>query len=274
MHSIAGFLLCAAFAVLASGCAHTSSLTPSLRDAIYERVNTHYTDTLLIKPVASDRQEFEYAPLLLQEVTPAGPPPNAPRSVFFWTTRARGLGTVLNQYNYIWFHSKEDRTPGIPQGVRITFNPDGIPIVWEVLRDPSGARVLFVSQSLEAAAMTNHPGTLPLPNRRFWVERPVSETPDVVVARILDDGPEPMGPIVYLDARTHDVGTIICRCMDAQAIEVEGMGMYRLAWLDEVAMRWLYEEKTGDLTRWLPGQPPDNLDRWLRIEPEQEGESP
>jgi hypothetical protein len=150
--------------------------------------------------------------------------------------------------------------------VRITFGEDGRPILWEILRDKSGARILFVSQSLEATAMTNFPA--PLPGRRFWVERAVSEDPDTVVARIIDDSATVMGPTLYLESGSHDVGTLICRCMDAQATEVAGVANYRLAALDEAAVRWLARNKTPGITRWLPGNPADDLTLWLRVPPQ------
>ena len=170
---------------------------------------------------------------------------------------------ILEQFNYVWFQTEPNSDLRRPQGVRITFDPDGKPIVWEVLRDDSGARLLFVSQSLEAEAMTNHPA--PLPGRRFWVERAVNDDPDVVVARIIDDGPVPMGPILYLDSTSHDVITLICRCMDAQADELVGTGTYGLATLDDAAVRWLARDKTPGIGRWLPGKPADELQNWLRI---------
>ena len=39
------------------------------------------------------------------------------------------------------------------QGIRITLNSAGQPVIWEVLADSSRARLLFVSQNLEAAAV-------------------------------------------------------------------------------------------------------------------------
>jgi hypothetical protein len=111
--------------------------------------------------------------------------------------------------------------------------------------------------------MTNYPG--PLPERRFWVERSLVDAPDILVARILEDGPEPMGPIVYLRGGSHEIDTVICRCMEAQADEVATMGVYGLATVDDSAVRWLSENGTPDLLRWLPGKAPDDFDSWLRL---------
>ena len=42
-------------------------------------------------------------------------------------------------------------------------------------------------------------------------------TPDVIVVRVIDDGPVPLGPIIYLSAATRQVSALVCRCMPAQA---------------------------------------------------------
>ena len=73
------------------------------------------------------------------------------------------------------------------QGIRITLNSAGQPAIWEVLADGSGAELIFVSQSLEAAALAEF--GKPLPGRRYAIERSVEEAPSVVVARVIDDGP-------------------------------------------------------------------------------------
>ena len=104
----------------------------------------------------------------------------------------------------------------------------------------------------------------PLPGRRFWVERAVADTPGVVVARILEDGPTPMGPIVYLKSVSRDVSTVICRCMNAQASEVVGTSTYRLATLDDVAVQRLRRHRTPGVNRWLPKMPADDPAQWLR----------
>jgi len=257
-----GFAMLLAVIGLCGGCAGVPHVSRADREAIYRRAGVHFNQTVLIKPDESSRPEFIFSPLLLQEVASTDTPPQAPYALYFWRTGANAGGRVLEQFNYLWFYPGKASDLRTAQGVRITFDPRGEPIVWEILRDPTGARVLFVSQALEAGAMTNHPA--PMPGRRFWVERSVEAAPDVVVARVLDDAPAPMGPIVYLDARTHDVATVICRCMDAQADEVVGMGMYGLATLDDAAVRWLAADGTPGIMRWLPGQAPDNLDQWLR----------
>ena len=108
----------------------------------------------------------------------------------------------------------------------MTLNSSRLPVIWEVLADSSGADIIYVSQSIEAAALREFGP--PLPGRHFAVERSTSDAPRVVVARVIDDSPAPMGPIVYLQAGTSDVSTIICRCMDAQAKRLVGTAQFRL----------------------------------------------
>ena len=112
------------------------------------------------------------------------------------------------------------------QGIRITLNSAGQPAIWEVLADSSTAKLFFVSQKLEAAAMAQF--GKPLPGRRFATERSMEAAPDVIVARVIDDGPVVAGPIVYLSADTRAVSTLICRCMPAQARKLLATGTYDL----------------------------------------------
>lgn len=247
------------------GCAHGSRISNTARGSIYERSTVQFDRTVLFKPAESERPEYQLAPLLLEQVLAPAGLPQPPQAVYYWRTFAQCQGRVLEQFNYVWFQRGTRPADKIPQGVRITLDPGGKPVVWEVLRDPTGTRVLFVSQSLEAMAMTNGPAVMP--GRRFWVERPVDEAPDVVVARILDDAPAVMGPTVYLESGSQAVSTLICRCMEAQAREVEATGIYRLARLDETVMRWLIKDKNPGMARWLPGEPADDLARWLHVGP-------
>jgi hypothetical protein len=112
------------------------------------------------------------------------------------------------------------------QGVRMTLNPAGGPVVWEVLADSSGVEVIFVSRSLESAALAEF--GKPLAGRRYSVERGVKESPNVVVARVIEDGPIAMGPMVYLGAGSRSVSTLICRCMAAQAKQLVESRNYEL----------------------------------------------
>ncbi|NOT02750.1 MAG: hypothetical protein HOP29_19275 [Phycisphaerales bacterium] len=126
-------------------------------------------------------------------------------------------GVVHEQQLFMWFYAADDASPsaGIrASGLRVTMNPEGSPMVWEVISRNDDGAMVFVAQSLEDAAADEF--GVPLPGRRFSIEGDVSAAPDAVVARVLADGPVPMGPFVYLDAGRR-VSTVICRCMPSQA---------------------------------------------------------
>jgi hypothetical protein len=112
------------------------------------------------------------------------------------------------------------------QGIRITLNSSGQPAIWEVLADNSKAKLFFVSQNLEAAAAAEF--GKPLPGRRYSIERSIEAAPDVIVARVIDDSPVPLGPIIYLSAATRQVSTLVCRCMPAQARTLLATRTYNL----------------------------------------------
>lgn len=121
------------------------------------------------------------------------------------------------RFSYQWWYSPiqpSGQTALRRQGIRITLDSRAQPAAWEVLADTSGLRLIFISQSLEKAAAAAF--GKPLPGRRYSIERDVARTPNVIVPRVIDDGPVAMGPIVYLSAETRDVSTVICRCMPAQ----------------------------------------------------------
>jgi len=140
-------------------------------------------------------------------------------------------GKVLPRFSYVWFYglgpaAAERAGKLLVQGVRLTLNAGGEPVVWEVMADPSGVEVMFVAQSLENAAAAAHGKALP--GRRYAIERSVDEVPNVVVARVIDDGPLAMGPMVYLSAPRRAVSTVICRCMPAQARKLLATTAYEL----------------------------------------------
>lgn len=171
------------------------------------------------------------APLLLRErlESSGGADPVGMPSLHFSEGRATLQGRCYTQWTYRWrLDLAPDGTvrPSPWQGIRITLNAAGAPVIWEVLRDSSGASLVFVARSLETAAQRDFGA--PLPGRRYAIERAVAEAPEVVVARVIEDGPVPMGPIVHLRATTGDVSTLICRCMPPQVKELAGQGDYEL----------------------------------------------
>ncbi len=198
--------------------------------------------------------EMTFAPLIVQEVddrsqtdpSPFGaivsanevPRVDPTRSTLYtgtFTTRIHSIDH--EQVVYFWRYphrvDEPEKASLEGRGVRITLGSDGSPLVWEALSTNSNTRVFFVSEGLELAAVREFGG--PLPGRRYAVEPALDETQNVVIARVLDDGPVPMGPYVYLNAPPkREVTTVLCRCMPSQADEfVETLG-YDLAPLESI----------------------------------------
>jgi len=134
-------------------------------------------------------------------------------TVYFETTTTRIAGREHRRWSYLWWYaaSAERTTIAGFQGLRMTLDEAGYPLLWEVLSDRSGARVLFVSVEFESVATE------------------AFSAPDIVVAGSLESGPLPMGPFAYLDGRSKDIVTVICRCMPSQVGEIDGSDYYRLA---------------------------------------------
>ena len=199
--------------------------------------------------------EKTFAPLIVQEVVvgigPNDPTPfgaivgegRGPRvdslrpTVYAGTFTTRINGVEHDQVVYFWrYPTRLDRPGSISRegrGVRITLGSDGFPLVWEALSTATDTRELFVSESLERAALREYGG--PLPGRRYAVERPIDEVRNVVVVRSLDDGPVPMGPYVYLNAPpSRSVTTVLCRCMPSQVNEFVETHYYNLVPLETI----------------------------------------
>jgi hypothetical protein len=137
----------------------------------------------------------------------------------------------LKQLTYWWFYPPV--ASGHPirfRGFRMTLGGRGHAVVWDVVSSDSGDRIFYVSKPVEQAAAKQYGG--PLPGRRYAVEPPVQEQPEVVVPRIIGDGPQPMGPFVYLDASSLEPTTLICRCEPSQADRFPHSSHYRLQQID------------------------------------------
>jgi len=218
------------------------------RDELQARAAVAFTNVVLFKPADGGPEDLaaRFAPLILQELR-GGP------GGFFdegdWLADLRDGGIVAGATNgavvfvasdavtlqgashvrltYLWSYAAGS-APALPvQGLRITLGAGGEPAVYEVLAEPQPARLVFVSRSLENACRTASGD--PLPGRRFSAESAVSGVGEAVVARVIEDGPIPLGPIIYLRARTRAVATVTCRCMPSQARAVMANRTYRLA---------------------------------------------
>jgi len=231
---------------------------------VYQRATNEFAEAEFFKPTETKTNDltFALAPLILQQVKGANGPLSLPdrfgtwsvlngapvldpsHPAIYWEADAVQIrGKAHARFCYIWCYppdpyesghrqsansmSPDRAEPALPlQGIRITLNSTGQPVVWEVLADSSGAQLFIVSQNLEAAAAAEF--GKPLPGRRYAIERSVGACPGVIVARAVDDSPMVMGPIVYLSAGTRQVSTLICRCMPAQARKLLATRTYDL----------------------------------------------
>jgi hypothetical protein len=265
---------------------------PDPHSDIYARSDVRFENAVLFKPREDSTSEliFTLAPLILQEVKGIGaaatPHPDAfgsldltgdtlmldrTQPVIYCEMDAVSLrGKPHGRVTYLWSYSADPvPPPTLPlQGVRITLNSAGQPAIWEILADTSEAELIFAARSLEEAALAEF--GKPLPGRKFALERSREEAPRAIVPRVIDDGPVPMGPILYLRDRSRAVATLICRCMPAQGGSVSGTVNYRFR-LGGLAAPGspleLARERTRTRASFWPGEAHTNerLERCLRL---------
>lgn len=231
---------------LTLGCASPQSAPETVeprRAKLDVQVNRPFTNAALFKPYSAPfaSQIHTLAPLVIQEIARLSPAQEKARGRFGTVDAERidldrpaiyvRQGEVLIhgqahvQVGYAWCYQLP---PGKPQvrGVRLTLNAGGEPVLWEPLSPEASEPVFYVAESLERAAAALHGP--PLPGRRFSIERSATEQSSVLVARLIDDGPVPMGPMVYAEAKDNMISTILCRCMPAQVSHIVENQFYEL----------------------------------------------
>ncbi len=281
--------------LFAAGCSREPAQAPSAKPpgltaetatSIYERAGRTFDSIQLLRPQSDQELPFDVylAPMIVQEVTPGATAPpigalalaESGRAevraespvVYFTRSHASIGGEQRDQLAFLWWTPDAPPSASSAQGVRITLGKSGIPILWEVLSDPSGARLVFVSETLEELAR-QHSGA-PLPGRRFSVERSLEEAPRTVVARAISNGGVPLGPFVYLEAGTRAARTLLCRCSPSEFTDLAGELLFELRSLESLAELGLEKH---DWTAELPviagsplPPPPDDADpRWLEL---------
>ncbi|MEY4387855.1 MAG: hypothetical protein RLY20_3138 [Verrucomicrobiota bacterium] len=254
--------------------AESTIFASDLPRSLYDGASVRFEQVKLLKPREQTNLglAFTLAPLLIQEMRGR----NAiefPKRVFFASGTTTLNGRAHSQMTYWWRYEppatelerrasprrgpearllkrvEPDQSAAI-RGLRITPNTKGSPAIYEVFGETRPVAQIFVAQSVEATARAEFGAALP--GRRFAVERGLEEAPGIVVSRVLDEPGTVMGPIVYLTADTHDVATLICRCMESQAKTVVAQGFYELVPAD-------FSGNVSAATRLEAAQP-----RWLR----------
>ncbi|MGH7968240.1 MAG: hypothetical protein ACREIC_05870, partial [Limisphaerales bacterium] len=141
---------------------------------IYSRGTNRFENVELFKPKEPNEENlaFTLAPLLLTQISgdtarsdlenqfgalqPDGGgvrvEPSKP-TVYFKPEAAVLNGKARATMTYFWFYpaeqSKARPGPLSAQGIRITLDSSGKPVIWEVLSDPSHVDIIIVSQSVE-----------------------------------------------------------------------------------------------------------------------------
>ena len=282
---------------LVGGCRRDESGSPSLTSTVsvgpvdlYARTGVEFADVGFFKPREGSASErlVGLGSLIVQEVVGAEATVDrfgavythadgsvvvdpAAATVYVGASVARLAGREYEQIVHVWFYPPDTPDGAIRwQGMRMTLGRDGYPIVWEVLANDTEMNVVFVSRSLERASSEAFGAVLA--GRRFAVERSVDEQPNVVVARVLEDGPVPMGPFVYLQARTRAVTTLLCRCMAAQMSNIvvnEYYDLVELSALEGLDLRRTEPRLSVSVSTFAAGPPALPGDRsdafWLEI---------
>ncbi len=289
---------------LSGGCAvstqqssRVSSLSAAARDRdrYHEQVYRRFERAVLLKPRDGSiyGRRFDLAPLIVHEVpdetqgvthTPrfgaleetdggrVGVNTELP-AVYVETGVISVRGSSYDTMTYRWFYSI-DAPHGsfvVGKGLRIVLGADGFPVVYETASvDPSigaaaGPRSLFVSASFELAAEAEYGPALV--GRRFVAEKSVEDAPGAMVFRTLEDGPQPMGPFLYIAAPSRRIITMHCRCSPSQMDEVIESAYYDLVPFERV--RSLAARAPSDPSRAdgdplgaLLDRPMDSVLRW------------
>ena len=193
-------------------------------DAIREA--PRFRQAVLYKPKEEELPESlrPFAPLFVREVSHDAAAGASRFSAYFRSDTVSIQGKDYDRVTIAWC-KPGPCTCFLPCAVRIIVGSDGFPIVWEALPSDSDSPVLYISESFEKKAADRFGP--PLSGRRFSAERAVSETPRVMVADVLPDGPVPMGPYIYLSAPPdHEIATLLCRCSPSRVEEFTATAYY------------------------------------------------
>ncbi len=222
----------------------------------YLKARSEFVEADFFKPAAesADEDTIRMAPLIVREVTgdEAGhwrlgvdlarlkgdqPATADPRVVYYHRDGVVIGGWEHERLSYVWI--LQNRESGELQwcGVRMVRGGDGRAVLSEVIASDAREREVFVAQTVEDRAWIEF--GKPFPGRRYAVEASLEDAPDTFVTRVISDGPEPMGPFVYLEANGRAVTTLLCRCMPSQYEAVRKNEYYELrSWDDVDADMW------------------------------------
>jgi len=213
--------------------------------AIYSRSNTWFTNVVIWKPVENDAATATdpasklanvFLPLIVQELADTNTHAHGTSpliAVGIQNMRASVAAANIGgqprmQVAYRWTMASSVG-PGAAvkhHEIRITIGSDGLPAFWEVRGDASRPQEVYAAQAVELKAAAAFKGSLP--GRMFSLEPATNSIPSVVVPRVLQDGPVPMGPIIFVNQHG-EIATLICRCMPSPAGKAVEVRLYEMA---------------------------------------------
>ncbi|GJM24589.1 MAG: hypothetical protein DHS20C16_10040 [Phycisphaerae bacterium] len=180
--------------------------------------------------------DVRMAPLIIREVNSSSDQPTSEflgtlakdstePAVFLFADTIELNGVTYKRLAHLWTYADSDKGTGALGCVQVVFNQSSEPVLWGVHSPRRAIDEVYVAKSVEVAAKREHGD--PPTGRKFSVEKSRKASP-IRVVRLLKDGPEPMGPMVYVADAPRRVAALACRCMDSQVDEILDAGFYRL----------------------------------------------
>ena len=125
------------------------------------------------------------------------------RRVYLLRSEVQINGTPHPQFTYCWRYETSGRPARI---LRMTIDSSGYPAIFEVFSGAGELTALYASRGIEEAAAKEQTGVLP--GKRYSIEG----NSEIKVAGLVEDGPVPMGPLVYVTAGDSQIVSLSCRC--------------------------------------------------------------
>lgn len=289
---VAAAVLCAlAVGGLSARLAAASEPPADAAPGIYARATNYLDLAVLFKPRTTNEEDlsFKLAPFIFQETTSASAASHnadafarivltngtvsldrTRAAVYFAASTPLVNGRPHAQLTFVWFYesgSAHSKSPIPAQAIRLTLDSSGEPVIWEILADNSGRELIFVSQKVESAAAAEFGAVLP--GRRHAIERGTNEAAQVIVPRVIDDAPVPMGPMVYLTREARSAAAVSCRCMPVQARKLARTEVYDLLPIESLGgwpfLHQAYGPGLNSWAVWPGGSAPTKLEQRLRL---------
>jgi len=148
------------------------------------------------------------------------------RLVYLLRTEVEINGTTHPQFSYCWQYTtsakKEETTAHSTKILRMTFDSDGYPAVFEVMDGEGEISSLHISKGLEQAAGKEYGSALA--GRSYSIEGIKGSA----VAGLVDEGPIAMGPMVYVGMSQRRVMALTCRCAPSKVRKADDSLSYKI----------------------------------------------